>query len=121
MIPSKQTVAHIQKDCWRHGGKSFDEDRWVNELKERRQGTTLRKYELLKEAQTKGNARHDAAAKRKHDEAQNKTKRICELEGQVQELKDAQGGAKPANPNATTEDEKERRRMQSERDKFLLW
>ena len=57
MIPTKQTVAHIQKDCWRHGSKAFDENRWVTELNERKQGAMLRKYEMLKEAQTKGNAR----------------------------------------------------------------
>ena len=91
--------------------------RWVTELNERKQGAMLRKYEMLKEAQTKGNARADAAARAKGLNPQDRTKRINDLEVEIQELKGEP--PKAPNSNAVPEEEKERRRVQSERDKCL--
>ena len=85
MIPTKETVAHLGKDCWRHGGGAFNEDRWTGELNERGQGYVLRKYELLKPAVTKGAARHERNQQAKAD--QNAQKKINALEETITELK----------------------------------
>ncbi|MEE2752733.1 MAG: hypothetical protein VX910_02030 [Candidatus Latescibacterota bacterium] len=130
MIPTKETVAHLGKDCWRHGGGAFNEDRWTGELNERGQGYVLRKYELLKPAVTKGAARHERNQQAKADQnAQKKInaleETITELKSNVQELKGS-AAPKPKAPPAsdrwadvTDEQEKERRRIQSEQAKFV--